>query len=133
MNNKKTGKIIRILSDEELLINIGKKQGAYVGEKYKIYEKGETIQDPDTGENLGTLDYIKATVEIVNVYENFSIVESLTRYKEKVSTGIMSAFSDKSREIDRVEVNKLFVEETEIKKRSIKNEHIIVGDLVESI
>lgn len=133
MNNKKTGKIIRILSDEELLINIGKNQGAYVGEKYKIYEKGEEIQDPDTGENLGTLDYIKATVEIVNVYENFSIVESLTRYKEKVSTGIMSAFSDKSREIDRVEVNKLFVEETEIKKRSIKNEHIIVGDFVESI
>lgn len=133
MSNKKTGKIIRILSDEELLINIGKKQGAFVGEKYKIYEKGEQIKDPDTGEYLGTLDYVKATVEIVNVYENFSMVESLTRYTEKVSTGIMSAFTDKSKEISRVEVNKLPVEEADIKKRTINNERIIVGDLIEEI
>lgn len=127
------GKVIRILSNEELLINIGSKKGAKEGALYEIYEQGETIKDPDTDSELGTLDYIKAEVEVVTVYKNFSIVKSLEHYTETVSTGIMTAFSDKTKEIHKIKTNKLLVLEEQITPIRITNEHIVIGDLVKRL
>ncbi|EPH95391.1 hypothetical protein D922_01232 [Enterococcus faecalis 06-MB-DW-09] len=131
--NEDIGKVIRILSNEELLINIGSGKGVQEGSLFEVYEKGETITDPDTNSDLGTLDYIKAEVEAVTVYPNFSIVKSLEHYTETVSTGIMTAFSDKTKEIHKINIKKLLVKEDQITPIHITNKHIVTGDLVKRL
>lgn len=132
-SNKPIAKVIRILDDETLVINAGSNQYIHEGQKLVIYEEGETLKDPDTGKTLGTLDYIKARVEVVNTYSNFSTVKSLSHYTEKVNTGVMSAFTDRTKEVHKTKVNKLPVEQSQIKKQVIKNKKIIIGDLVKNM
>lgn len=133
MEKEKAGKVIRILSNTELLINLGSNQGIQEGNLFKIYEKGEVIKDPDTNSDLGTLDYIKKQVEATTVYPNFSIVKSLKHYTETTTSGIMSAFGDKTKEVRKTDVYNLPVLDNQIVPLHIKNENIIVGDLVEKI
>lgn len=133
MKEESQGRVIRILSSNELLINIGINQGAKEGQLFEIYEVGEEIFDPTTRKSLGTLDYIKAEVEIVTLYENFSSVQSRDHYTEKVTSGVMSAFADKTREVHKIRVHTLPVSEAEIKERIIHNPEIIVGDLVKPV
>lgn len=66
-------KIVKIIDDETIVINAGLIDDVKPGDKFEIFEKGEEIKDPDTGESLGTLDLIKETVETVNVFDKISI------------------------------------------------------------
>lgn len=75
-------KVIEILNSKELIINYGSNQGAKAGDKIRIIKKGEEIIDPDTKENLGTLDIIKGELEVFQAYKKFSICRDIT-YEER--------------------------------------------------
>lgn len=75
-------KVIEIINSKELIINYGINQGAKSGDKIRIIEKGEKIIDPDTNENLGTLDIIKGELEVFQAYKKFSICRDIT-YEER--------------------------------------------------
>lgn len=70
------GKVSEIIDQYTIAINIGKDKGVSNGMKFHVLEPNITIKDPQTGETLGEFDYIKATVEIITVYERFSIARS---------------------------------------------------------
>lgn len=70
-------KVIKILSKYSIVINYGQNSGASEGEKVLIYTPGEEIEFE--GKKYGCLDRIKAELEIVMVYDNFSICEKLTK------------------------------------------------------
>lgn len=72
-------KVIEIMNEKELIINYGSNDGANIGDDIRIYSVGEEILDPDTKVSLGTLDIIKDELEIVTVYEKFSICKKLLR------------------------------------------------------
>ena len=65
--------VVEIMDDCTLLINYGFENGAKRGQLLRIYTPGEEIIDPITGTSLGTLDIIKAEVEITTAYSLFSI------------------------------------------------------------
>lgn len=69
-------KIVRILSDTEIVINAGHSQGLKEGDLLEIFVKGEEIKDPDTSESLGTLDFIKGKVKVKTVYPEMSLCQS---------------------------------------------------------
>ncbi len=71
-------KIVKIPSEYEVVINAGKNKAIHVGDKFEIYSAGDEIFDPDTGESLGALDYIKDTVEAVTVLEKMSICKHIS-------------------------------------------------------
>lgn len=75
-------KVIEIVNSKELIINYGINQGAKAGDKIRIIEKGEEIIDPDTKENLGTLDIIKGELEVFQAFKRFSICMDIT-YEER--------------------------------------------------
>jgi len=120
--------VVRILSDKKIVISAGKKQNATVGTKYDIYETGEKIIDPETNKPLGTLDYIKATVEVVTTYDDFSIAEYITRSTKTVTQGIMSAFSESNKTVTEKTIHVLPVEAKSIEPQNIKNKLIQIGD-----
>lgn len=70
---EKNFKVIKIVDEETLIINAGLEDGIQRGDEFEIFEKGEDLIDLDTGENLGSLDTIKETVEAINVFPKFCV------------------------------------------------------------
>ncbi len=126
-------KVIKILDSETLLVNIGSNQNIAHGQSFEVYEVGEEIRDPETKELLGTLDYIKAEIEVTQVYPNFSLMKSIDYYTETVTSGIMSAFSDKTKETTKAKVQRLAVDPGQITPMKINNKKIVIGDPVRKI
>lgn len=119
-------KIIDIPSENSVLINYGFNDGAKKGDKLRIYQKGEDVIDPETGDYLGSLDLIKETLEVVIPYEQFS-------YCRKVNRSSYSLLSPLSQfEQIRKSYEPLEVLESDISgKKFPKKEPIKVGDLVD--
>lgn len=127
------GKVIRILSDTELLINLGSNDDVHYGQEFEIYEPGETVEDPSTHESLGTLDYIKANVEATEVHEAFSVVSHITTSTETISRGGLAAFAQSSHEVTTRTVHSLPIKTDQINPRNVKNKEIQIGDPVRSV
>lgn len=66
------GKVIKILDEYNLVINLGAEE-TKIGDLIYIYEKASEVIDPDTKEVLGTIDLVKATLKVTEVFEKFSI------------------------------------------------------------
>lgn len=133
MPKQKSGEVIRILSNESLLISVGSNKGAYVKEKFEIYEPGEPIYHPKTGEKLGNLDYVKCTVEITQLFPNFSIVQNITRTSETRTINALSAFANSTKTLTTKHVNTLNIQEKEIQPQQVKQRKITINDCVRAI
>jgi hypothetical protein len=68
------GYVARLITDDELAINLGTKDGVKEDMIFNILDENtENITDPITGENLGSIDRIKAQVKITAVSERLSL------------------------------------------------------------
>ena len=111
-------KVVKILTETELVLGAGSDKGVEIGMEFVIYENGEEIIDPATSESLGHLEIIKGYVLVVNVQEKLSVCKTKTRTITKTrttTTPTISAFfgarQQEEYEIDKVE--KLRVESTD--------------------
>lgn len=119
-------KVIEILNSKELMINYGSNQGAKIGSKIRISIKGEPVIDPDTQEQIGTLDIIKGDLEIYQTYPNFSICRNI-QYKDRNILASPFLRSEKY-------YNNLNVESEDMTHRLPANvPPIKVGDIVEFV
>lgn len=67
-------KVIKIISDTQIVLSVGTQHGVVEGDLFKIIDKkGEEVIDPDTLEVLGTLDIPKATVKVTHVYPRMCV------------------------------------------------------------
>ncbi len=73
-------KIVKIIDDETIVINAGLENNIKIGNKFEIFEIGEAVIDPDTNENLGTLDTVKDTVEVIHVFPKICICKHIIKY-----------------------------------------------------
>lgn len=83
--------VIEILSDEEIIIDYGSLDGASRGETVRIYEVGPVVYHPVSKDDLGTLDYLKETMEIDSVYPKFSLCKKI-RKKSNSILGDMASY-----------------------------------------
>lgn len=85
-----TGKVVKIPNEYTIVINLG---DSFVrkGTKLIIYEEGTDIIDPDTKEKLGRFDLTKDTVEVVEVYDAYSVCQKIEYIEEE--GGILRALS----------------------------------------
>jgi hypothetical protein len=67
------GKVAGILTERELVINVGTNKGVQKAMKFKVLAKPAEITDPDTGELLATIAREKVRVEATDVHEKYSI------------------------------------------------------------
>ena len=56
-------------------INVGSAAGVKMGDRFKIFSKGEDLIDPATGMNLGAIESETGSGVVVEVQERFSIIE----------------------------------------------------------
>lgn len=74
MDNK-SWKIIKIIDNYQVVVNAGHDDVAR-GDILEVYVEGSPVLDPDTNEELGTLDYIKALLEVDVVYPKMCICKN---------------------------------------------------------
>jgi len=94
MNDKKEiyGKVARILSSRELVLNVGQEDGVEVGMFFDILSpEGDEIRDPDSGEVLGSIRKPKVRVKISSVQERLSV--AATFRKKIVNEGGTATFA----------------------------------------
>lgn len=82
----KVYRVIKIINEYKIVVNAGLTDHIQEGQHIEIFAPGQEIVDPITGENLGTLDYVKAKLYAKDVFpkmcvcmnqetETFSILE----------------------------------------------------------
>lgn len=115
-------KVIKIISDTEILINAGANAKIKKGDSLDIFIIGEEIFDPDTNESLGTLDTIKTTVEAYIVYPKMCLCRKTIQKTENILTpSFIREVTVKTR---------LNVDSSEISGGLVDDLTIHVGDLV---
>lgn len=63
----------------EVMLNRGQGAGIKVGQKFGVYNMGETVVDPDTGEALGSSETKAGEIEITSVHPKFSKAKIVER------------------------------------------------------
>jgi len=71
-----TGKVVKVLSPERIVINQGFAEGVTPEMKFLVYTPGEEIVDPDTKKSLGVLEHAKGRGRPVHVQEKMSVIET---------------------------------------------------------
>lgn len=88
-----TGKVARITSDRELIINRGASSGVVEGMRFLVKSAPVDVPDPDTGESLGQVSSIKVIVQVREVDEKFSIARTFRSRRVNVGGRHDSALS----------------------------------------
>jgi len=70
--------VVKVNSDNELLISGGSKVGIAEGDVFAVYSVGENLVDPTTGEQLGSELTKKGTVKVTKVEEKYAVADSDT-------------------------------------------------------
>jgi len=77
-------KIIKIIDEYEVVINVGSTSGFKIGDTFEIFVVGDIVFDPDTNKPLGTLDFIKARIKIKNLYEKMAVCTNVRNASSSV-------------------------------------------------
>lgn len=94
MSNVLTGKVLKVLSKTKLVINKGAADGVVMDNRFLIYKLGEEIIDPDTNENLGTLEIVCGEAKPEHIQDRFTtVVSSQQNVKEAKKVVKYNGFS----------------------------------------
>ena len=70
-------RVAKILSNTEVVLACGSDQQVQTGDEFLIYEEGDTITDPATGQALGSLEILKGRVEVIHVMAKICTARSV--------------------------------------------------------
>ena len=80
-----TGAVARILNSRELVLNRGSEHGVKTGMHFEVLApEAENIEDPDSGEVLGSVDRPKVAVRIVQVQPKLSVARTFRSRRRNV-------------------------------------------------
>ena len=69
-------KVVKVISPYQVVITGGLDGGLKKGQRVLIYDIGDMILDPDTGEELEALEVIRGTGKIIHIQSKIATVES---------------------------------------------------------
>ena len=79
------GKVARILTSRELVINVGTREGVTVGMYFDVMDpRGEDVTDPDTHEVLGSVPRPKVRVQVTTVQERLAVASTFKKTQVNV-------------------------------------------------
>ncbi len=120
-------RVIEILDEYSIIINYGRSNGASENDEVRVIAKGPEVIDPNTGDSLGTLDSIKATLSLVTVYEHFSVCKKIQFKTTNILMSPLSQFQTTTKTAKPLNINK----DEMSNKKAPEDKVIKVGDIVE--
>jgi hypothetical protein len=71
------GAVAKILSDREVVLNRGAKDGLHIGDYVGIVDdEGSKVPDPETGEDIGELTKFKTSLRVTQVSDSLAIAST---------------------------------------------------------
>jgi len=70
------GKVADTPDEYTVVVNIGSEDGVKETHRYVIYSESEPIVDPETGEELGSIEYKVAEVKPTQIHESHSVMRT---------------------------------------------------------
>jgi hypothetical protein len=67
--------VAKVLDQRKVVINRGSDAGVAMGQAYVVFERGEDVTDPASGESLGALELVKGKGQIIHVQQRMAILE----------------------------------------------------------
>lgn len=67
--------VAKLLDKRKVVINQGLNAGIALDQHFIVFERGEDVIDPATGESLGVLELVKGKGRITHVQEKMAILE----------------------------------------------------------
>lgn len=133
------GKIVRIISDHEVVINKGLVAGVKYNMEFVIYEEGDPVIDPATREVLDRIEIVKGRVYVTHLQSRiciaepapagFSIEQALAQAYKRGEQGISLSSSGAKSVIQP----KLKIAEGQIKPQRTAEDEIRIGDKVRNV
>ena len=123
MMMNKQFRVVKIINDMKVVVNAGSSDLIERGSKLEIYTIGEEVIDPDTNKSLGTLDTIKAYIEVVDVFPKMCICRNTETKTYNALLGLQSFVKE--------EIKPLTVDPKQITGGLNNTDKVIqIGDLV---
>ena len=66
----------KIVDNQTIVLNIGRENGVFMDDKFVVFDLGEEVLDPETGENLGKLEDIKGKGKVIHVQNHLCTIET---------------------------------------------------------
>lgn len=88
MTERIQGKVAKVTSDRELIINRGREHGVTKGTYFYIKDEPLEITDPDSGKPIGTVSPIKVVVQAEEIADKFCIARTFRTSRVKISDEI---------------------------------------------
>ena len=73
---KHDGLVAEVLGRRKVVLNKGSQDGISDGDRFVVFNTGEEIHDPRTGESLGILEKVKGKGEVIHVQDNMCTIET---------------------------------------------------------
>ncbi|MCK5120023.1 MAG: hypothetical protein KAQ78_10580, partial [Candidatus Latescibacteria bacterium] len=81
------GKIAKIVDETTFLLNVGAQDGVRNGMRFVVFDEGDEVSDPVTGESLGVWEIVKGELIVTNAQERLSMAQTPIKQKaEKTET-----------------------------------------------
>jgi hypothetical protein len=135
MNSYTTYKVIKVIDEYSLVINGGLNDDISLEDSIEIYLQGDEVVDPfKENKVLGTLDFIKDTLEVTEVYSDFAVCKKIVKEKVYRSSAFQKAFSSAGGVLGgttetTTRVEKINVAKSEITGRKTGDNVIRIGDV----
>ncbi|MCU5547625.1 hypothetical protein OCB13_09540 [Bacillus cereus] len=139
MSSYTTFKVIKIIDEYSIVISGGLYEDVSIGDSIEIYLEGDEIIDPfNDNKTLGTLDFIKDTLEVTELYPKFAVCKKIVTetihhpsplHKTISQTLIpgLSGITGTTETSTRIE--KIAIDEREITGRRTGEKIIRIGDI----
>ena len=104
------GKVARIIDESTVILSVGQQDGVTSGMRFVIYEEGEEILDPDTGDSLGAWEVVKGEVVAKHVQERIAVAQAPSKEPRAsnapVSTLMAEVSKGRSEDSGKLNVNR---------------------------
>lgn len=73
MSEARIGRIVKQLGDDRWVVNLGVEAGLKAGDRLVVFEPGDEINDPETGEPLGALEEVKGHLVVEHAQPRMAV------------------------------------------------------------
>jgi hypothetical protein len=102
MKNLYDLRVVKILNDTDVVVNAGLVDDVSIHMSFLVYNLGDEIVDKQTGEQLGQLELVRGTIDVLHLQDRMFIGRSnQTELVRTVGVGILSATGSSERRVLR--------------------------------
>jgi len=134
-------KVARVVSPTELVLAAGAKDGVEEGMEFIVYTLSDSVWDPDTGEDLGQIEIVKAKLVAAHVQEHMTIARTKSKSVKRIIDPLapiteLIAMVSIPHPFQRLEVSEMVFDQMPIERaEAITARDVIVriGDLARTV